>query len=98
MQQLRVDTAALQAMASRWDASVGQLSDTAVPAGLGLPCQASAEAVTAAHANVTAFTAALAARVGTRATHVVQADSRFIANEAGSANEMARVTPPVTGV
>jgi len=58
MQQLRVDTAALQAMASRWGASVGELSETAAPAGLGLSCQASAGAVSAAHADVTAFTAA----------------------------------------
>ena len=58
MQQLRVDTAALQAMASRWGASVGELSETAAPAGLGLSCQASAGAVSAAHTDVTAFTAA----------------------------------------
>ena len=97
-QLLRVDTAALQAMATRWDDSVGGLNETAAPAGLGLSCQASAVAVNAAHADVTAFTAALATRVGARATHVTEADSRYIANEADSANEMAAVARPVTNV
>jgi hypothetical protein len=98
MQQLRVDTAALQAMSSRWGASVGQLSEMAAPAGLGLSCQASAGAVSAAHADVAAFTASLAARVGTRATHVADADGCYIANEANSANKIAAVIPPVIGV
>jgi hypothetical protein len=98
MQELRVDTAALQAMASRWGASVGELRETAAPAGLGLSCQASAGAVRVAHADVTAFTSALAARVGIRATSVAEADSRYIANEANSANEVAGVIPPVIGV
>jgi hypothetical protein len=97
-QLLRVDTAALQAMATRWDDSVGGLNATAAPAGLGLSCQASAVAVNAAHADVTALTAALATRVGARATHVTEADSRYIANEADSANEMAAVARPVTNV
>ena len=82
MQPLRVDTAAVQATAARWRASVGEPNATAAPAGLGLSCQASAAAVSAAHADVTAFTAALAKRVGTRATRVVEADGRYIANEA----------------
>jgi hypothetical protein len=98
MQQLRVDTAAVHAMATRWGASVGDLAAAVAPAGLGLSCQASAAAVSAAHVDVTAFTAALAARVASRATHVVEADSRYIANEAGSANELAAVAPRVTGV
>lgn len=81
----------MQAMAGRWAASVGALSDTAAPAGLGLSCQASAAAVAAAHAEVTAFTAALAARVGAHATHVSEADARYVANEADAANEMSAV-------
>ncbi|HWF27713.1 MAG TPA: hypothetical protein VG327_04925 [Mycobacterium sp.] len=97
-QQLRVDTAGVPAMATRWGASAGELDASAAPAGLGLSCQASAAAVTAAHADVTAFTAALATRVGTHAAHVAEADTRYIANEADSATEMAAVTPPVTGV
>jgi hypothetical protein len=94
MQQLRVDSAGLQAMAGRWGASVGELNAT----GLGSSCQASAAAVDAAHADVTAFTAALATRVGTRATHVAEADTRYLAGEAESANALAAVAHPVTGV
>jgi len=97
-QPLRVDTVGVRAMATRWGASVGELNTTTAPMGLGLSCQTSAAAVAAAHADVTAFTAALAARVGTRATHVAEADTRYTANEVDSANEMAAVARPVTGV
>jgi len=97
-QPLRVDTAALQETATRWGASVGELNATVAPAGLGLSCQASAAAVNAAHVDVTAFAVALAARVGTRATNVAVADTRYIANEADSANELAAVAHPVLGV
>jgi hypothetical protein len=95
MQQLRVDTAALHAMASRWSASAGELNATRAPAGLGVPGQASAAAVNAAHAEVTAFMAALAERVGGRATNVAEADTRYVANETESAVEMATVNVPI---
>lgn len=95
-QQLHVDTAGVQAMAGRWGASVGELNTTA-PAGLGLSCQPSAAAVNAAHTDITAFTAALATQVGARATAVTAADTRYVANEANSANELAAVAHPVTG-
>jgi hypothetical protein len=98
MQQLRVDSAGLQAMAGRWGASVGELNATVAPTGLGSSCQTSAAAVDAAHADVTAFTAALATRVGTRATHVAEADTRYLAGEAESANALAAVAHPVTRV
>lgn len=68
-QPLRVNSAALQAMAARWATSVGELDASAPPAGLGLSCQASVAAVLTAHTEVNAFTAALSARVRTRATH-----------------------------
>jgi hypothetical protein len=97
-QQLRVDAAGVVAMATRWSASVGDLSDTAAPAGLGLSCQASATAVNAAHADITAFTAVLVARVDTHANQVVEADTRYIANEASSANQLAAVAHRVAGV
>lgn len=93
-----MDTAALQAMARQWGVSAGRLGETTAPAGIGLSYQASAAAVSAAHVEVTAFTAALAARVGSRATRVVAADMRYIANEAHSASEIDAVTPPVIGV
>jgi hypothetical protein len=35
-EQLRVDTAGVQAMASRWGVSAGELGETAVPAQIGL--------------------------------------------------------------
>ena len=74
MQQLRVDTAGLQAMAGRWAASVGDLNEAVAPWGMGLSCQASAAAVNAAHDDIATFTAALATRVVIRATHVAEAD------------------------
>ena len=95
---LRVDTAGVQAMAVRWGASVGDLNETVAPAGLGLSCQVSAAAVKAAHIDVAAFTAGLAARVGVRATAVAQADTRYLAQEAASASELAAVAPPVISV
>jgi hypothetical protein len=97
-QQLRVDTVGVQAMASRWGASADELHGTMAPAGLRLSCQASVTAVNAAHADITAFTAALATRVSGRATHVAEADTRYIANEADSAKKLAAAGHPVTGV
>jgi hypothetical protein len=97
-QQLCVDTAAVPAMASRWGASAKELTATAAPAGLGLSCQASAAAVDAAHADITAFTAVLAGRVSVRADHVAEADNRYLTNEADSANELVAVARPVIGV
>ncbi len=89
--QVRVDSGGLQAIAARWGASVSDLDTTAAPAGRGWSCQASAAAVTAAHADVTAFTSALGARVGTRAANVVEADTRYIANEADAADHWESV-------
>ena len=97
-QTLRVDTAGVQAMAARWGASVGDLNETVAPDGLGLSCQVSAVATNAAHVDVAAFTAGLAARVGARATGVAQADTGYIAQEAASATELAAVAQPVISV
>jgi ribulose 1,5-bisphosphate carboxylase large subunit-like protein len=97
-QQLRVDTVGVQAMAGRWGTSAGQLSETVAPIGFGLSCQPSAAAVNAAHAGVAAFTTALEARVSARAARVAEADSRYIANEAESAQELAAVADPLIGV
>ena len=97
-QLVRVDTAGMRAMAARWGASVGELKETVAPAGLGLSCQPSAVAVNAGHADIAFFTAALANRVRTRAIHVAEAESRYLANEADSANELAAVAQWVIGV
>ena len=98
MRLVRVDTAAVQAMAGRWADSAGELTKTVVPAGVGLSCQASAAAVTAAHADITAFTAALATRVGGHASRVGEADASYLANEADAAHAMSAVMPPSTPV
>lgn len=94
-QELRVDTAGVHAMASRWCASVGDLSDAVAPTGLGLSCQTSASAVNAAHVDVTAFTAGLAARVSERASGVVQADLSYQFQEAASTASVAAVFQPM---
>lgn len=96
MQALRVDTADVGAMAKRWAASVGELSASAEPVGLGWSAQASAAAVDAAHMDVAAFTASLAARVNTRSGQVGVADAGYLANEAEAVDEMAAVAPPAT--
>ena len=95
--QLRIDTVGVQAMAGRWGAAAGELSETAAPTGSGLSCQASAAAVSAAHADITAFSTALAGRVNARATRVADADTRYIATEAESSKALAAVADPVTG-
>ena len=94
-QQLRVDTAGVHGMATRWGASVGDLNETVAPTGLGLSCQTSAAAVDAAHVDVAAFTAGLAARVGERATGVVQDDTSYLAQEAASTAAVAAVFQPM---
>ncbi len=90
-----MDTAGVQAMAVRWGASAGDLNETLAPTGLGLSCQTSAAAVDAAHADVTAFTASLAARVSERATGVVRADLSYLAQEATSAAAVAAIFQPM---
>lgn len=97
-QHLRVDTGGLQTLATRWGALADELNETIAPTRLGLSCQASAAAVSGAHGDVTAFSAALAARVGVRASHVAEADTRYLANEADSASMLAAVAHPVTRV
>lgn len=92
---LRVDTADVRAMARRWGTCVSVLNDTVAPTGLGLSCQVSAAAVNAAHVDDAAFTAGLAAQVGARGVSVAQANTRFVAQEADSAIELAGVAQPV---
>jgi hypothetical protein len=98
MQQLRVDTAALQAMAASWGTSAGELTETAAPAKLALSSQPSAAAVNAAHADVAIFTADLATRVDTRAQHVTDADTHYIAHDSHSVDELAAVIDSPTVV
>lgn len=90
-----MDTAGVQAMVTRWSASVGELNETVTPTALGLSCQTSAAAVDAAHVDVAAFTAGLAARVGERATGVAQADTSYLAQEASSTAALSAVFQPM---
>ncbi len=91
VEKLRVDTAALRGMAGRWSGLAGELAEGSPPAGLGLSCQASAAAVNAAHAAVAKYERALVTRMHAGATHVVEAATRYVANEAYSACELAAV-------
>jgi hypothetical protein len=93
-QEIRVDTAGVQAMATRWGTSASDLHELAAPTGLGLSCQTSAAAVEAAHVDVAAFTAGLAARIGDRADGVVQADTSYLVQEATSTTAVAAVFRP----
>jgi hypothetical protein len=91
MLQLHVDTAALEAMATRWGASAGVRTETAAPTGLDLSAQPSAAAVNAAHADVAVFTADLASRVDMRAKHVTCASVNYIAHDSHAVSELAAV-------
>ena len=84
-------------MATSWGASAGELTATATPTGFGLSSQPSAAAVDAAHADVAAFTANLATRLDMRAKHVADANTRHVAGEGNSTNELATlaVSPTV---
>ena len=55
----------------------------------------SAAAVNAAYVDVTAFTAGLAARVGERASGVVEADLSYLFQEAASTATVAAVFQPM---
>jgi hypothetical protein len=65
------------------------------PAVLGLSYQASAASVHAAHAAVARYERSLVARMRAGATHVAEADNRYVANEGHSARELAGVADPV---
>ena len=82
-------------MATRWGAAVGDLHEVVPPTGLGLSCQTSAAAVEAAHLEVTAFAAGLAARVGEHAGGVVEDTTSYLAQEAASSAALAAALNPV---
>jgi hypothetical protein len=95
-QALRVNAAGVQEMAGRWEALAGDLSGgIGRGAGLGLSCQPSAAAMNAGHADVTAGTAVLAARLLAAAAGVAVADTGYAANEANSTAALAAVADPV---
>ena len=93
-----MNTAGVQALATRWATAAENFNAAVSPANRGLSWQPTATAVNAAHAEVTAFTEALAARVSSAATHVSEAETRYIANETRSANQLASAAQPVTSV
>ena len=97
--QLHVDTAAVQVMAGRWQALAADLSACREPEAMsGLACQASAAAVNVGHADVTAGTVALAARLREGAAQVVAANARFAGHESDSAASLSKVVYPVREV
>jgi hypothetical protein len=95
---LRVDAAGLHAIASRWRAFTGDLNGGG-ESGLvpGLPCQPTAAAVNAGHADVTAGTAVLAGRLLAGVARVVEADRGYTANEADSAAMLSLVADSEIG-
>jgi len=95
---LLVDAVGVQLMANRWDVSACELNGTTVPAELGLSCQTSAAAVHSAHSDVAAFVVALSGRIGTRAADTLESNTRFIAGEAGAANQLNTALTPLTEV
>jgi hypothetical protein len=96
---LRVDTAGLHAIASRWRAFTGDLNGGG-ESGLvpGLPCQPTAAAMNAGHADVTAGTAVLAGRLLAGVARVVEADRGYTANEADSAAMLSLVAESEIGI
>jgi hypothetical protein len=96
MEQLRVDTAALQTMAASWATSAGEL--TQAPAKLAISSQPSVAAVNAAHADVAIFTADLGNQVDIRAQHVIDANTHYIAHESHSVSELSVLTDSTTVV
>jgi hypothetical protein len=92
---LRVDTAGVRVIADRWQVLAGDLRRGAeLGTGLGLPCQPSAAAVTAGHADVVACTAVLAQRLLAGAARVAFADTRYLENDAQSAATLTSVAEP----
>ncbi len=91
VEKLRVDTAELRGMAGRWRGLAGELAGGSPPAALGLSYQASAAAVHAAHAAIARYERALVNRMHAGATHVAEADSRYVVNEANSVRELTAV-------
>jgi hypothetical protein len=98
IQKLRVDIAAVRAMAGRWDGLTGELGAALPPTGLGLAYQPSATAVEAAHAAIARYERSLVARMRAGASRVAEADTRYVANEADSVRELAAVATAVWAV
>jgi hypothetical protein len=97
-QTMRVDNAAIQAMATRWAALMDGLNGTAATTGPGSSWQPSAVAVNGAQADVVAFSAGLAGQVRARVAGVGQAVTGYAANEAESATDLAAVGQSVISV
>lgn len=95
---MRVDTAGIQAMATRWAALMDGLDDTVATTGLGSSWQPSVAAVNGAQVDVAAFTVGLAAQVSARVAGVDQADTGYVANESESATDLAAVGQSVISV
>jgi alkyl hydroperoxide reductase subunit AhpF len=95
VQTFRVASAGVQEMVARWGASAGELAETVAPAESLFSRQVSAVAVNAAHVDVAAFTAGLAARIGVRTTDVADVDAGYVAQEAASVTALATAAAPL---
>ncbi|ETZ98951.1 hypothetical protein I547_5878 [Mycobacterium kansasii 824] len=94
-QDLRVDSGGLQTMATRWGAAAGELNATAAPTGRVCrvkPALSRSTAPTPMSRRSRRRSPPLAI---CRAAHVVEADTRYVANETDSANMLAAVASPV---
>ena len=80
-------------MADRWHAQAAELG-CEPPSSSGLSGQASAAVVNRGHADIAVATAVLSGRVRTTAAKVAEADTRYVANEANSADQLAAVARP----
>lgn len=96
MDTLRVGVEDVKVMAVRWHAHAAKLGAGAPPP-VGLSCQPSAAAVSAGHAALAIAAASLTGRVQANATKVATADTRYLANEASSAGQLAAIAVPVSG-
>jgi hypothetical protein len=92
MDSLRVDVEGVQALAGYYQAAGEKLLDGITPTGAGTSCWAFCAAVDEMDAAVAAAGTRLDARTQTRATKIVAANSRFVAQESESAAELRDVT------
>ena len=93
MEKLRLDVESVRVMADRWHRKAAELGYDP-PSSSGLSRHASVAAVNSGHADIAVATTVLTGRVRTTAAKVAEADTRYVANEANSAGQLAAVAWP----
>jgi len=91
MDSLRVNVEGVQTLAGCYQAASEELVDGMAPTGVRVSGWAFYAAMDEMNAAVATAGAALAARTQTRSTKIVAANSRFVAQEDESANELRHV-------